>query len=307
VVYSIEPAKIKGYQEIDSNLGKVYIDSEKGNVIMSGQNALLLNYDSLDTSSNANIIKIVSNSIGYPITEDNIDGDLHFFKTKDGVTVVTDKDIGSSPYAIMGAFSTITDLEKAKERLDSQQENKQAIATTPKTETSTTQATRQAPTELEIQDGVKKAINFINQSYSSNVVKYKAAKGDKGTITVFTDYTCPHCQGLHKKLKGFLDKGYNVDYILMPRAGANSAVAKNMTLALCSVNPRETVDYLFEHKGLPAYIKERPDCKANAGTNLSFATAFKVQGTPTLIGSTGKISAGFNSVSSTLNKLGMGA
>ena len=308
VIYKTTPSQVAGFTEVTSNIGTIYI-SGKDHILLSSQKVMLFNYKRLDTTKNADIRQIVADSTGFAVQHDNIDGDYHYFQGKDGVTIITRKDIAKYPYAIMGAFSTIDMLARVK--------NKEPVT---KTQVTTPRAipapvsmpkpiheanTSQPLTGTKKEQGVIKAINFINDNYSQDLVKFKATHGDKGTITVFTDYTCPHCQELHKHLKDFLDKGYNVDYIMMPRDYNNKTVIRNMKMALCAVNPQKAVESLYSTQQLPADLQERPNCTANIQNNLNMATGFNIQGTPMLIGSSGKISSGFNSIYSSLQQLDM--
>ena len=91
----------------------------------------------------------------------------------------------------------------------------------------------------------------------------------------------------------------------MPRDYNNKTVIRNMKMALCAVNPQKAVESLYSTQQLPADLQERPNCTANIQNNLNMATGFNIQGTPMLIGSSGKISSGFNSIYSSLQQLDM--
>jgi protein-disulfide isomerase len=152
--------------------------------------------------------------------------------------------------------------------------------------------------------GIEKSLNYIEKNYPQNIVKFTTSQSTtKATLTIFTDYTCPHCKALHEHLPQLLKQGYSVNYILMPRAGANSKAAHNMQKALCAENQQTATAYLYQNGQLPKNLKEKANCQVEMKNNLLFADGFGVVGTPTIISSNGKVSSGFSTVYGMLSKL----
>ena len=284
IIFEVSDSKVGEYLKADTNIGVIYF-LDTSHILLGSQNLYLLDYKG---DMSRNVSQYVSDNIGMKILKSNTEGVYRYFQSATGATVIMNKDL-SNPHAIMGAFSTIDSLLKLQKKSESKPSNSQPSVV--------------KPSVNKKEMGYIKALNFINNNYSDNIVKFKSKVGNKGTITVFTDYTCPHCQELHRHMSEFLNKGYNIDYIIMPRDSSNHEVERNMQMALCSYDPKSAVNSLYENHHLPVNLKERPNCHINIKDNLNMATGFNIQGTPMLIGSNGKVSSGFNSVYSSLSKL----
>jgi len=63
----------------------------------------------------------------------------------------------------------------------------------------------------------------------------------KGTITVFTDITCPYCAKLHREVAQLNKNGIKVRYLAYPRVGVPSSVADDMASVWCADDPREAL------------------------------------------------------------------
>lgn len=313
VVFDVKDTQIGNYKEIYSNAGTLFVDG-KGNVLMGAKKVMLINYGSNDLSSIDDIKKVIAESTGYKVTDYNKDSGLYYFKAGE-VTVITSEDTAKTPYALMGAFTTTSQLQVLKSKvLGAEKSAKVGKEENTQSTENKSKAAKKAPvtaikkpqissTDTKSQ-GILKALNYIEKDYPQNIVKFTTSQSkSKATLTIFTDYTCPHCKELHEHLPQLLKQGYNVNYILMPRAGVNSKVAQNMQQALCAENPQTATAYLYQNGQLPKDLKEQANCQVEMKNNLLFADGFGVVGTPTIISSTGKVSSGFSTVYGMLSKL----
>ncbi len=296
VVFGIKGTQIGNYQQVESNASTLFID-DSGNVLMGGQKVMLVNYKGSDLSTIDGIKKVIEESTSYKVTEYNQDGELYYFKAG-SITIITNEDIAKIPYALMGSFTTASQILKLKDKVIERTESQKASEDTAET--------TQPSSPSDKAHGIQKALNYIEMNYPDNLVHYKAdTPTTKATLTVFTDYSCPHCKDLHKQLPQLLKQGFDVNYLLMPIADITSTVAQNMQKALCAESPKEATEYLYQNQRLPHNLKERENCPVDIKDNLSFATGFSVTGTPTIIASNGNVTFGFSSVYGMLEKLNL--
>ncbi len=305
VVFGIKDTQIGNYKSINSNAGMLFVD-DSGNILMSGQKVMLINYKGSDLSNIDGIKKVIEESTDYKITEYNQDGGLYYFKAG-SITIIAESDIAETPYALMGAFTTTQQLLKLKNQVVDQ--TKEVMKSKPLEKAEIPKLSAEASpqnTQSDKTQGIQKALAYIETHYPDNLVHYKAdTSSTKATLIVFTDYSCAHCKDLHKQLPNLLKQGFDVNYILMPRADITSTVAQNMQKVLCAESPKEATEYLYQNQRLPHNLKERENCPVNIKDNLSFATGFSVTGTPTIIASNGKVTSGFSSVYGILEKLNL--
>ncbi|WP_203249707.1 thioredoxin fold domain-containing protein [Cysteiniphilum marinum] len=304
IVLDIKDSKIGSYKAINSNAGMLFVD-DSGNVLMGGQQVMLINYQNNELKSVDGIKKVIEESTGYRVTEYNKDGGLYYFKAG-SVTIVTDNNIAKTPYALMGAFTTTQQLLQLKNQVMNDASKEKAVREAAELKPIEKIEESQQNTPSAKAQGMQKALAYVETNYPDNLVQYKTeAKNPKATLTIFTDYSCPNCKVLHQQLPNLLKQGFNVNYILMPRAGITSTVAQNMQKALCAENPQEVTQYLYEYQQLPTDIQERENCSIDIKNNLSLATGFNVTGTPMIIASNGKVTSGFSSVYGMLAKLNL--
>ena len=113
------------------------------------------------------------------------------------------------------------------------------------------------------------------------------AKNEKYVVTVFMDITCHYCHILHQQVKEYNDLGITVRYLAFPRAGMNETArqmeaiwtSKDPVLAL---NEAETGNLPKELK-TPNIVKRHYDLGVQLG----------VQGTPSIVTSTGELIGGY--------------
>ena len=113
------------------------------------------------------------------------------------------------------------------------------------------------------------------------------AKNEKYVVTVFMDITCHYCHILHQQVKEYNDLGITVRYLAFPRGGINETArqmeaiwtAKDPVFAL---NEAEKGNLPKELK-MPNIVKKHYDLGVQLG----------VQGTPSIVTSTGELIGGY--------------
>ena len=110
----------------------------------------------------------------------------------------------------------------------------------------------------------------------------------KGTITVFTDITCPYCAKLHKEVPQLIENGIKVRYLAFPRAGIPSSVADDMVSVWCADDPQQA---LTDAKAGFTVAEER--CPNPVKAHYDMGQQIGIGGTPTIILEDGSMIGGY--------------
>lgn len=113
------------------------------------------------------------------------------------------------------------------------------------------------------------------------------AKNEKYVVTVFMDITCHYCHILHQQVKEYNDLGITVRYLAFPRAGMNET-ARQMEAIWTSKDPVFALNEaekgnLSKELKAPNIVKRHYDLGVQLG----------VQGTPSIVTSTGELIGGY--------------
>ncbi|WP_203368652.1 thioredoxin fold domain-containing protein [Cysteiniphilum marinum] len=300
IIYTKSETTIDSFTHYDTNIGNIYIN-DQGDTLIKAQSILLVNYDQISLDSEESIKEFIEKNTSTTIKDSNIDNGLRFSLTKNNLTIISNEKISGKikkdkyDYAIIGMFldeKAFNDLVGKINSANKKEKKEKKVNAVDKGKM------------------ILNAINHIKNKYPDNFVTLSAhddmqriygLKDDaksidqNKTIYVFTDYTCPHCKGFHKKLNRYIEQGYFFEYILLPRKGVDSDVAAKMQAALCSSNPESVINTLFDTGNLPSNITPKANCTANIAINAALASSkINIQGTPTFIsGKTGAIVEGF--------------
>lgn len=114
------------------------------------------------------------------------------------------------------------------------------------------------------------------------------AKNEKHVVTVFMDISCHYCKVLHEKIKEYNELGITVRYLAFPRAGVNSKVARQMEVIFAAKDPQFALNEA-EKGNLPKELKIPEIVKKHYQLGLQFG----VNGTPSIITSTGELIGGY--------------
>lgn len=132
----------------------------------------------------------------------------------------------------------------------------------------------------------KELLEKLN-ALKSEMIVYPA-KNEKHVVTVFFDITCHYCHKLHEQLKEYNDLGITVRYLAFPRNGMDSKAAKQMEAIFTSKDPVFALNEA-ENGNLPKELKEAAVVKKH----YELGGQFGVQGTPTIITSSGEVIGGY--------------
>lgn len=113
------------------------------------------------------------------------------------------------------------------------------------------------------------------------------AKNEKYVVTVFMDITCHYCHILHQQVKEYNDLGITVRYLAFPRAGMNET-ARQMEAIWTSKDPVFALNEA-EKGNLPKELKAPNIVKRHYDLGVQLG----VQGTPSIVTSTGELIGGY--------------
>ena len=113
------------------------------------------------------------------------------------------------------------------------------------------------------------------------------AKNEKYVVTVFMDITCHYCHILHQQLKEYNDLGITVRYLAFPRGGMNET-ARQMEAIWTSKDPVFALNEA-EKGNLPKELKAPNIVKRHYDLGVQLG----VQGTPSIVTSTGEVIGGY--------------
>ena len=134
--------------------------------------------------------------------------------------------------------------------------------------------------------GGKILVDKLN-SYKNEMIVYPA-KNEKHVVTVFMDITCHYCHLLHQQLKEYNDLGITVRYLAFPRAGMNNQTAKQMEAIWTAKDPVFALNEA-EKGNLPKEVKTPNVVKKH----YELGAQFGVNGTPSIVTSTGELIGGY--------------
>ena len=113
------------------------------------------------------------------------------------------------------------------------------------------------------------------------------AKNEKYVVTVFMDITCHYCHILHQQVKEYNDLGITVRYLAFPRGGMNET-ARQMEAIWTAKDPVFALNEA-EKGNLPKELKTPNIVKRHYDLGVQLG----VQGTPSIVTSTGELIGGY--------------
>lgn len=301
-ISEIKPLNINGFYQLTTNSGMIDV-STTGEVLLKAKHYLLFNTDKLDLSKSANLVQLIEDNTHLQVIDHNDKGAYNYFLI-DKATGITNKNPKHISTVIVGLYTTVDELMSHKDEIPLAQHKNvlSDLENGDKRNNNDNENQQQNQAQKKLKDAIIWAKD--NLTYQS---KLKKPDGTplKGTLYVFTDYTCPHCRDLHEHINEFLDNGYSVIYLPLPRKGLNTTVAQNMQKAICATHPLSALNKLYSKGVLPDGIKEKANCTVNVSSYYEWAREANVTGTPYIIGSNGKTTSGFTSSGSVVDQLGM--
>lgn len=139
---------------------------------------------------------------------------------------------------------------------------------------------RQSLTEL--RRGEQRAAR-IAELGSDQLLIYPANGETRYVVNVFTDIECPYCQRMHQEIDDYTDKGIEIRYLFMPRAGEGSESYRQSEAVWCAEDRHAAMTKA--KRGEP--VESGAECETPIADHLALARELQVRGTPTMISSEG--------------------
>lgn len=142
---------------------------------------------------------------------------------------------------------------------------------------------------------------LINAQNPELFVSYPSALEQKHKITVVTDIDCPYCRKFHNTIGELNKLGVSVDYVMLPRAGINSASYARTLNALCRDDAPSNVTRAMANQPSP---KAPESCDSSQLLQqMQLAQKMKIRSTPTFVLPNGKLRVGLLSTSELMGLL----
>ncbi len=168
----------------------------------------------------------------------------------------------------------------------------------------------------------KKCGEYLSTKYSpvmddSKLVIYKAPQ-ERGSITVYSDFTCQFCKKFHLEIPQYLENGITVKVVPYGRAsyadanGQQTFISKNMEILQCQTaeNKARAMDELIAnpHKYsrtlLEGYDPVTADCREQSFIYKSIGNILTLAETPLIVADTNEVLSGYLPSGSALKRLG---
>lgn len=108
-------------------------------------------------------------------------------------------------------------------------------------------------------------------------IVYKSPN-EKYKIQVFSDISCPACQGLHQRLDNYLNMGITVEIILFSRNGPEAA----SFLQMSSLSERANQKQALNDAMTGGYVFSAAEPSAQMLAHQSMAMSLAINSTPTM-------------------------
>lgn len=106
-------------------------------------------------------------------------------------------------------------------------------------------------------------------------------------VVVFTDLDCGYCRRLHANLDDYHAAGVSLRYVMLPRAGIDSASYQKTVHAACAENPEQAITEAMTGAEPVALQCEHP-----IGQHMALARAMRINMTPMLLLEDGRLLKG---------------
>jgi thiol:disulfide interchange protein DsbC len=118
---------------------------------------------------------------------------------------------------------------------------------------------------------------------SNNQLTFPATVNELFSVSLFTDIDCGYCRRFHENMTQYNALGIRVNYLMLPRAGKNSASYDKTAAVLCSSTPQESMTLAMQGKFSAGTALVDSACKDNLDKQMLIATQFGISATPTLL------------------------
>jgi len=148
----------------------------------------------------------------------------------------------------------------------------------------------QSRTDLTAARKGKVHVGLINQIEEKDMLIYEPTIEAQGTLTIFTDTSCPYCSKLHEEIDELLVAGIRVRYLMFPRAGLGSGTHQELESVWCASDPHQAMT--DAKAGAPI---DSATCENPIETHMSVAESVGLRGTPFIFLDDGRSIPGYRS------------
>jgi thiol:disulfide interchange protein DsbC len=141
-------------------------------------------------------------------------------------------------------------------------------------------------------------LQALKQVAAKDMIVFPAKGTKRYSVKVITDIDCGVCRKLHSELAQFSDAGIEIQYILAPRAGAESDSARKAVAVYCAANPRASLT-----AAKSGVDPGNASCPNPVSRNVALARLLNITGTPTMFFPDGGSSPGYLPVPQLLAEL----
>lgn len=155
----------------------------------------------------------------------------------------------------------------------------------------------------------KSLVDEIKKDHKDSLVYFPStAEEKKGSIFVFSDFTCPYCRKLHNDLPLINKAGIDVYYIPFPKNSLSDInVVKGLQKIICSTDPAIAYSSAFRNPKL--FISNITFEDLNCPQSMSvinfheYGNKLNIQGTPAIVTEGGSLIQGYNDALSFVTEL----
>jgi thiol:disulfide interchange protein DsbC len=151
---------------------------------------------------------------------------------------------------------------------------------------------------------LQKRRRLLVQSINDNDGIIFRAKDEKDRLYVFTDITCPYCNGLHRDVKKINEKGITLVYLPFPRSGLGTNIEKALNNIWCKRTKEEYHNATMNSKKYisSSFINE---CNNNSFTKYYYniAKSIEIKGTPLILNKKGEEIGGYKGFNKFIRKV----
>ncbi len=128
---------------------------------------------------------------------------------------------------------------------------------------------------------------LIEAALPADLFEY-AAPDARHRVTVVTDIDCPYCRRLHQQMAEYHDQGIGVRYLMLSRAGIDSASYRKAQAAACAADPEAALTRAMNGEALP-----EANCEHTIAEQHALSQRLQVTGTPAIILESGRLLQGY--------------
>ena len=127
----------------------------------------------------------------------------------------------------------------------------------------------------------------LEEHGEGNMVVYSPEGDVRHSVTVFTDIDCPYCRQMHARMDEYLDKGIEIRYVQMPRAGVDTGSYRKAVSVWCADDRNAAMDRAKAGESM-----EQRECDNPVADQLDLARSLGINATPTIVADDGTVFQG---------------